>query len=288
DKSSVILKYYPPFLAADKTIPISQERYLVEKEALQFLSSRSWLKKCPNSIVRIPKAIYADDKNFVLLMEDAGENTKTLFNLLLSNSSPDQNLLDLIPNELNKFLSYLNNESGLTPTTNKIFQNKSAWDLIEEYINELNFTADRLDKRIKPYLERSHEIFKRKDDENAVFVFGDLWPNSILIDQEKKLIWIVDWEVARYETKTRDFEQLLANLWVMKQSPKFDQNKIEKLIRKFQLEFFGNEDSDWRLHCGDFGKCNFILWVTGLLNETHWGIDDNQAVALKALNEIHT
>ncbi|CAF1046760.1 unnamed protein product, partial [Brachionus calyciflorus] len=117
-------------------------------------------------------------------------------------------------------------------------------------------------------------------------VFGDLWPNSILIDQENKLVWIVDWEVARYETKTRDFEQLLANLWVMKQSPKFDQNKIEKLIRKFQLEFFGNEDSDWRLHCGDFGKCNFILWVTGLLNETHWGIDDNQAVALKALNEI--
>ncbi|CAF0809993.1 unnamed protein product [Brachionus calyciflorus] len=289
DKKSVILKHYPPYCAAYKTISMSQKRYFVEKEALQFLSTQPWLTNNPESIVRTPNVIYADDDHYTLIMQDAGENTQTLFNLLLSNSSVDQHFLDLIPKELKVLIRHLTEDSELTFKKNKTFEKESVGGYLslEKFQNQLGSMAKKIDEKLKPFSDISNGVSKSSNHENSVFVYGDLWPSSILIDKEENLIWIVDWEFARYESKTSDLEQLLANLWVMKQSSKFNQDKIEKLIEKFQLEFLGNEKSDWRYECGDMAKYNFILWIGGLLNETHWGIDDNQAVALKALEEVN-
>ncbi|RMZ95298.1 hypothetical protein BpHYR1_021778 [Brachionus plicatilis] len=287
DGSTAVLKSYPPFIAFYRTISLSQNRYFVEKTALEALSSQPWLNKNPNSIIRTPKVLFSDDESFVLIMEDAGDKCETLFNLLASDVQLDDNFIELIPKEVKIFVNYLSKESGLTPNGNQIFV--KVWQIVEEYFSQLwsNMTQKlQLEKEMELYLEKSKEIFKYKDSMNGVFVMGDLWPNSILIDQENKFIWIVDWEAARFETSTRDMEQLLANLWLMKQSPKFNKDKIESLIKHFQLEFFNSKDIDWRKGCGDFAKYNFILWIVGLLNESHWDLDNKRDTALKAFSEI--
>ncbi len=82
-------------------------------------------------------------------------------------------------------------------------------------------------------------------------------------------------------------EQLQGNLWVMKQNPVlFNANKIDKLIKLLQAEFFQDEHFDWRLNSGLESKNNFIMWTVTLLSETLWQIDDPKSVILKALNEM--
>lgn len=287
DGSTAVLKSYPPFIAFYRTISLSQNRYFVEKKALESLNSQSWLNKSPDSIIRTPKILFSDDQSYVLIMEDAGENCDTLFNLLTSEAQLEDKFIELIPKEIKFFVNFLNKEIGLTPDGNEIFVR--VWQIVETYFTQLwsKMTKElELEKEMELYLEKSKEIFKYKNSTDGVFVMGDLWPSSILIDQKNNLIWLVDWEAARFETNTRDVEQLLANLWLMKQSPKFNKIKIENLIKNFQLVFFDSKDKDWRKCSGDFARYNFILWIVGLLNESHWGLDNKREIAIKALNEI--
>ena len=114
-----------------------------------------------------------------------------------------------------------------------------------------------------------------------------------MIDEEKKLIWIIDWEMARFETRQlRDLEQLIANLWIMKQKPAFfNTTLIEKLIKRLQFEHFGNENSDYRQHGDDLTRANFILMILSLIKDTaYWGLEDftlnEEELLRKALAEI--
>lgn len=289
--STSILKYFPPYLAINKSVQMSQNRYFVEKSALEILGAQPWVPNHPKSIIRTPKLIYHDDTLFVLIMEDAGENVKTLFTCLTleSSSKLDKDFISLFSKELKTFLTYLTDQSNIRQETHQVFKNETGWAILNSYFPTLwsnQAKSLNIEKELEKYIAKSVDIFGGRIDENSVFSFGDLWPNSILIDEDKKLIWIIDWEMARFETRTRDLEQLIANLWVMKQNPNlFDLEKIDFLIKSLQLEYFGDHKSDWRKHCGENAKANFVLWVVGLLNEKHWEIKDNKEAALKAIHE---
>lgn len=285
DNTSVILKYFPAFLKVNNSIPMSQKRYFVEKAALEVFGLQPWLIKNPTSKIRTPKLIHANDEKFILIMEDAGVNSETLFNSLIVGSNLYSNFIELIPREIKIFLNYLTEEANILLKNNEVFKNESTLLILESYFPRIwsNMVAKLEIEELKLIPNLSIEA---QNDPNSVLVFGDLWPSSILIDKEKDLVWIIDWEMTRFGTKTRDLEQLMANLWIMKQSPIFDQVKIENLIKIFQKEFFGDEHLDWRKQCGALGTTNFIHWVVCLLNETHWGLDNLRDVAIKALTEI--
>jgi hypothetical protein len=86
--SSVVLKYAPPFLAADPSQPMSVRRQVVEAQALSFLSGGSIptisevLSGFPT--IRIPELIHHDTEKNVLWMTDLGD-TLTLSDYLVSN-----------------------------------------------------------------------------------------------------------------------------------------------------------------------------------------------------------
>ena len=110
----------------------------------------------------------------------------------------------------------------------------------------------------------------------------------MLVDLEKQTFWVIDWEMSRIDTPTSDLEQLIPNLWVMKQNPEyFNADLIEKLIKRLQFEFFGDENADYRTKCGVYGKTNFILWILALIKEPHWRLKDLKSGVLKALSEIN-
>ena len=110
----------------------------------------------------------------------------------------------------------------------------------------------------------------------------------MLVDLEKQTFWVIDWEMSRIDTPTSDLEQLIPNLWVMKQNPEyFNADLIEKLIKRLQFEFFGDENADYRTKCGVNGKTNFILWILALIKEPHWRLNHLKSGVLKALSEIN-
>jgi hypothetical protein len=123
-----------------------------------------------------------------------------------------------------------------------------------------------------------------------------LCPNSLLIDQEKRSLWFIDWEAARFERGPfRDVEQLLCNLWIMKQnSIKFNFNKIGILMSEIEKIFFESDfpNRDLRFSLNNLTlndrKEKFILRVLTLIKEKHWELEEyrKREVMLLALQEI--
>ena len=85
----------------------------------------------------------------------------------------------------------------------------------------------------------------------------------------------------------------MANLWMMKQNEEmFNINALERLIKRLQYEYFGNENTDYRLVAsGDnLGQSNFVLWILSLIQFPNWGLDDvelsGKELLKKAILEI--
>lgn len=301
DHTSVIAKYYAPYLAFDKTIEMSQDRYFVEKAALTLLKEHPWTKTNHDSIVRTPRVLLTDDESFVIVMEDAGSHTKTLLEHLKNNENliKDEVLITQIAKDLHDFSNYLSTKSGITWETHAdVFENKSTLEKIGKYISlfsEEQAKKLNLQNELDKYLKCLQKCFFSFQDPDAareqglkrVFSFGDLWPNSILVDTKNLRLWVVDWEVACFETANRDLQQLMANFWVMRQNESlFNANSIDRLMKRLQFEFFGDENKDWRVYSGSNSKETFILWITTLVKEKHWELNDQRAAVLNALKEV--
>ena len=109
-----------------------------------------------------------------------------------------------------------------------------------------------------------------------------------MVDLEKQTFWVIDWEMSRISTPTCDLEKFISNLWLMKQSPEyFNADLIEKLIKRLQFEFFGDENADYRKKCGVNGKSNFILWILAYVKQPNMKVKDLKSGVLKALSEIN-
>lgn len=293
DNSTCVLKYYPPHLGFDSSVTMSQDRYFVEKNALLALGDQPWKSVFPETKIRTPKVIHFDDEKYTFIMEDAGSQCQTLLSILSNSSNDlyDDEFVSHIAREIFIFSNYISCKSNITLKTHRDqLENKPGWDIMRRYVKNLFTDKSNLfetDKELQPYVDKLDHLFNPVDDDEAVFVFGDLWPNSILVDLEKKYLWFVDWEMARFATKLRDLDQLMSNLWIMKQNEKlFNKNRIELLIQNLQLQFFGNKDADWRFNSEKNTQDEFVLWITWLIRYDHWGVDDKRGSILKAIQEI--
>lgn len=292
--TTIIVKYFPPFLSIDKSIPFSQERYFVEKSALElFTKNKAWLNSTERR-ARIPGLIHYEDSQHLLIMEDAGEHScKSLLESLKKDAGVRIDPVKLA-HDIKQFVDSVTRAGQVTPDSNPEFKNTAIVDVLKIYLKDVWFSQAKemeLEAELTEYLEKSNTRFLPPDYDKGqvVFTFGDLWPNSILIDQEKQLVWYIDWEAARFQTNPlSDFIQLMSNLWIMKQNDKvFDSAMITELMEQLQLVFFGDRNYDWRVK-DDATRTRFILWVLSLLKEKHWEIENKRDVMLKALEEVKT
>jgi 5-methylthioribose kinase len=292
-QTTAILKYFPPYVAIDKSVPFSQERFYVESSALVLLTDSPWLKLNPGSISRTPKLFHADTENFTIIMEDVDEQAQSLLDLLKKDCSALSNeFIKNLAKEIKFFIEYLAISLGVTPQNYSEFENKSTSNVLAGYLKQVwheQANLAGLESELSEYLDQSEVIFKEPDlsTDKVVLTFGDLWPNSIMIDVEANRVWFIDWEAARFQTDPlRDMEQLMCNLWLMKQNESiFDAAKIEFLVEELQEAHLGEREKDWR-SVSSFQKSKFILWTLSLVKEKHWGIANTREVMLKALEEI--
>ena len=184
NKETAIIKSFPPFLSSNNSIELSQNRYFAEKAALEFLGNNEELKLS----IRVPKLLYFDDNAFVLGMEDAGEHTKSLYEILQTNKDIEnvnkEELIKKLAKKIHHFSKFLTENVDISASSHKSkFENKTAWDLIQTYFIPL-FKSEaekyELNEELAPHLAKAKEIFKPPSDGEGVFVFGDLWPSNFI------------------------------------------------------------------------------------------------------------
>lgn len=261
---------------------------------MEILSNKPWLIDLQHDEVaqniRVPKLLDYDDEKKILVIEDAGKNTKTLHSLLKSDAELKDSMLKILARSIFIFLTYLNKNSDVKPETHGVpFENKPAWNLINNYVREVYFDQAKklnLESQLQEHLLTLGDVQDPLDKE-SVFVYGDFWPASILIDTETSIVWFIDFEMCRFSDEFTDIQQFFSYLWIMKHNPiLFKANQINSFIDQLQIEFYGKGDSDWRVNCGKNGKSAFILWILCLLNEDHFEISNPREIAELALREI--
>ena len=209
NNTTAIMKYFPKFLAFDNNVEMSQDRYFVEKTALELIGNNECFQ---DTLVRVPKLLYSNDENFTIIIQDVGESKKTLFECLkISNEMSTSDLekfLTLISKGVYQFSKLISEKLNIKIETHRVFEKKPKPPYISSVFYD-QLKKYNLDKELEQYSERIQRWLQIPSEfTNSVFVFGDLWPNSILVDLENNQIWIIDWEMARFETPFRDLYQL--------------------------------------------------------------------------------
>jgi hypothetical protein len=276
---------------------IPQDRYFVEKSALLILGDDKCFSDCR---VRTPKIYSFDDDQFVLVMEDCGQQAITLDEFLLNSYKlPDSikvddekayvdDIVDLFSVEFSKFLKKLAFESKIQYSTHKDdFKMAEMISKFKELFKPILSSRSKemnLESELEYFIENNTRI--EEPDENSHFCNGDCWPNGILIDVEKKSFWLLDWEMSRFQRSYTDLELFCTMMWLYKHSPQYEHNRIDRILKRIQLEYYdGDERADWRAKCGKYSKENFIILVLERMMMPYFRFDKRQ-VQIEAIELI--
>jgi 5-methylthioribose kinase len=283
---TAVLKCFPPYIRQLPALAFDRKRYFVEKTALEVLGKQTWSQH-----VRVPSLLYACDEAYLLVMEDAGENHKTLLEYMEKSNQPDKEgddaLMKCFSREVSAFVRGMK-DLNLTQEQRKVFRNPAAWSVLKRYSGRAyTDCANRYEVsgEMQPFMQH---IPPMVETEEGWLCHGDLWPNSFVVDESRAVFWLLDWEMARYrDAPTADLEQFNSNLWVMSQSSKFDRERVHALVKGLEQEYF--DGGDWRVCRGDVSRANFVLWVLTLVQYAHFGLDDElmRKAVLDAAAQVH-
>lgn len=278
DGSAAVLKWYPPYIAVYPDVAFDQSRYAVEKTCLQRFAAYQ------SGCVRTPQLLHYDDDRHYLIMEDAGAHTVTLLDGLHVNqslSAVSAGCWLTFATDLKAFLDKLQ-----AHPREAVLSNEPAWKVLNQFLTpdmQRKMTTYDLQEQLQPHVG-DFQGFKQPDD-GGILADGDLWPNSLLVDTTSWTFWLVDWEMARCSFEGSDIEQLLGNLWVIKQSSLFDSAAVLALMQQLQQVWFSGRD--WRTSRGSESVSNFVRWAVMLAEEKQLGWSGVPAdLVRRALQEV--
>ncbi len=195
---SAVLKHAPPHLASQPEISLDPSRAAFEAAALRWLESRS------DTRVRTPHLLDADGPT--LLMEDLGARVDLRIWLQLARD-PD-------PVEvLARWLRALHEDSS-APTLHNLPVQQTRLTVQYAAIGPLLQAAGVDDAGLLG--EGALALGRRLLQPGPVFVMGDLWPASVLLDPTLPDgdLALIDWELATTGHRAQDLGHLLAHLWL--------------------------------------------------------------------------
>ncbi|KAF7359172.1 Kinase-like domain-containing protein [Mycena sanguinolenta] len=215
--SSVVLKYAPPYIAADPAQPMSIHRQFIEANALRYLAEtpgiRDLLTKFPR--LKIPSLIHHDSAANVLWITDLGVS-QTIARFLtippsLSTSAPE------IATMLGAFISqFWQKMARPAPKTIALFARQNEQD---DPVHFLSSTALKVmsshgvpDAEILG--ERIRTTMQTKHDREICLGMVDFWPGSILIFPDGSC-GLVDWEYFGPSTPGAEIGMLVAHLHLL-------------------------------------------------------------------------
>ncbi|KAJ7822677.1 kinase-like domain-containing protein [Mycena leptocephala] len=214
--SSVVLKYAPPYVAADPSQEMSVYRQVVEANALRYLTEtleiQDLLTQFPD--LKIPQLIHRDATANVLWITDLGVS-QTLSKFLAT--SPSETTVSEIAATLGTFIAQFWKITGHpSPETATLFtrpdkQDDPVYFLASTALKVMSHRgmpdADILSARICTAMQM-------KDTVEPCLGMVDFWPGSILISPDRSY-GLVDWEYFGMSTPGAEMGMLVAHLHLL-------------------------------------------------------------------------
>ncbi|KAF9348303.1 hypothetical protein BGX34_002560 [Mortierella sp. NVP85] len=278
-RSTVVIKHAADHLASCRQMALYVDRMVFEQTALGIVASASDNKNNNNkededietAKVKVPRVLYWDHENNIVIQEDAGVKSTNLKEFISSHvQPPSQRLAKEIGGSLGEFIARLHLYG---------FRHRS-----ELYPNEMANTEalglsrlvlyDQFPKAASKYMDDQPQFDRdvidlaskwggdRLMNEPETLAHGDFWPGNFLVDTEIgegneitiKHMYIVDWEMSRYAPAAMDLGQFIAEAFSLNKY----RHPCEELMTSFleaYCRIYGNRltTTDLKtavIHCG--------------------------------------
>ncbi|KAN0100432.1 Protein kinase-like domain containing protein, partial [Tylopilus felleus] len=220
-RQTLVLKYTPPYVAASgDTFPLDQKRQLIEAQALR-LAGQLWADAA--TFVTVPAVHLFDEERHVLIMDDAGTDSRTLKDLLIGeglpktvseqigtalgefissvhtwNQNPDVDLTAFADNQVGKYISAL-------VTYRRLESTLVGRDNIPALSDPLlGIPEDKMATITKLVEKRQQAIYAASVSDPLTH--GDFWPGNLVVSPRRgtdgsiegvEKLYILDWECSK-------------------------------------------------------------------------------------------
>ena len=214
EERSVIVKYAPPYVAADPDVPLDPSRLVFEARCLQALGPEGRLHDVTRSSIRPPRPLHVDAEKHVLVMEDVGD-VPTLGRWL--RGAGDEERARRAPDigrTLGRFLGRLHRRTMDDEAYKQAHTNQPVQET--RYAIQYQAVADLLERGGVADADelgaRARDLGERLLKPGRCLTMGDLWPPSVLVLEDG--LRLIDWELSHFGHPAQDVAHFAAHLWM--------------------------------------------------------------------------
>lgn len=228
---SLIVKYAPPYIAADPDTPLDPSRLIIEARCLDALVSEGPMAEVPSSAVRAPRLLDVNEEIPVLLMEDVGD-VPSIDDWLRSQSpSAVQEAAPALGRRLGAFIGRLHARTCRREELAEAFDNRPMQEtrFAVQYQGVSGMLKRARISDAGALGERAETLGETLLEPGCCLTMGDLWPPSVLVAEDgpcpnrreegsrkPSRIRLIDWELAHYGRPLQDVAHWQAHLWMQK------------------------------------------------------------------------
>ena len=211
---SVIVKYAPPYVAADPDVPLDPSRLVYEARCLKVLGPDGPLHDVTRPALRPPRPLHVDTDPHVLVMEDIGD-VPTLGRWLRGATDEERTRRAAdIGRTLGRFIGRLHRATMDDERYAEAFNNLRVQETryAVQYQAVANLLARRGVADARALGDRAEHLGKRLLRSGRCLTMGDLWPPSVLVLDDG--LRFIDWELSHYGQPAQDIAHFAAHLWM--------------------------------------------------------------------------
>lgn len=234
---SVIVKYAPPYIAADPDTPLDPSRLTIEARCLDALGPEGMLENVRRASVRAPRPLDVNDDPHVLVMEDLGD--RPTLGRWLRTDGPDavRERAPALGRRLGAFIGALHAATVDDAACADVFDNRPMQET--RYAVQYQGVTDMLKAGAVPDAEelgaRAEALGAALLETGRCLTMGDLWPPSVLVAEDT--LYLIDWELAHYGRPLQDVAHILAHLWM--QAHRAPSPAIADAVGSLRASFLG-------------------------------------------------
>lgn len=209
---SLIVKYAPPYIAANPDMPLDPSRLLFEAQSLEAFAPEGGLADLSSDAVRPPRPIDMHTNPHVLLMEDVG-NHPTLGRWLQADDQ--RKAANWVGEQLGRFIGRLHARTHRDEQMARRFNNRSMQEtrLAVQYQSVEDMLRRGGVSDAEALGARAGALGERLVAPGICLTMGDLWPPSVLVAGDG--LRVIDWELAHYGHPLQDVAHFAAHGWML-------------------------------------------------------------------------
>jgi 5-methylthioribose kinase len=249
---SVIVKYAPPYIAADPDTPLDPSRLLIEARCLEALGPGGRLADVTGTAVRTPRIVAVSEDPHVLVMEDLGD-LPTLNRWLRGHGAEEiRDAAPALGDRLGSFLGDLHAVTCDDETYARAFVNRPMQETRQavQYQGVAGMLETGGVADADELGARAEALGAALLEPGRCLTMGDLWPPSVLVEGTR--LRLIDWELAHYGHPLQDVAHFLAHLWM--QQHRAPSSAVADAVAGLRASFLDN----YRAALGDTEEA---LWT---------------------------